>query len=234
MDKQEAIETADEILQEIECFATFIKTRVYGAPNDETHLSYPAECVYEFVLVGAPDYTNSQSNEGAAFVWFGSGTGLGANGTPANADWSIESNQVSAHLGTAVASAGEVTLETSEVYRRYDTVQVVLRNNTDYTIRTACLNDFDFFDASADTVVAATGYIPSEHVIGPSGRSEAEWDQRNMFTGEFVPPGEYYAQAIYWIDGDFHTLFTVTAPFVILDDTPTLPNSWGVIKALFR
>src|SRR2546428_4918363 len=42
------------------------------------------------VVVGAPFYDRGQRNEGAAFVYYGSKTGLGPNGTPANAGWSAE------------------------------------------------------------------------------------------------------------------------------------------------
>ena len=63
---------------------------------------------YDDVIVGASSYDNGQSNEGRVFVWYGSATGLGDNGTPANADWMAESNQASANLGYSVASAGDV------------------------------------------------------------------------------------------------------------------------------
>jgi hypothetical protein len=63
---------------------------------------------YSDVIVGAPDYYNGESYEGAAFVWLGSSSGLGPDGTPANADWFAESNQANANLGTSVASAGDV------------------------------------------------------------------------------------------------------------------------------
>jgi hypothetical protein len=63
---------------------------------------------YGDLVVGADYYENGQTNEGAAFVWYGSATGLGANGTPANADWMAEGNQASGLFGAAVASAGDV------------------------------------------------------------------------------------------------------------------------------
>jgi len=63
---------------------------------------------YSDVLVGAPLYDNGQTDEGRAFAWYGGAGGLGASGTPANADWSAESNQASARFGASVASAGDV------------------------------------------------------------------------------------------------------------------------------
>ncbi len=62
---------------------------------------------YADLAVGAIWYENGQADEGAVFVWHGSPSGLGANGTPGNADWFAESNQNNAHLGTYLA-AGDV------------------------------------------------------------------------------------------------------------------------------
>jgi len=63
---------------------------------------------YADVVVGAENYDHGQDDEGAAFVWYGSGSGLGANGTPANADWSAESGQADAAFGISVGTAGDV------------------------------------------------------------------------------------------------------------------------------
>ena len=63
---------------------------------------------YADVIVGAFQYDNGEEGEGAAFVWYGSASGLGPDGTPANADWSAESDQGSTHLGISVATAGDV------------------------------------------------------------------------------------------------------------------------------
>jgi len=63
---------------------------------------------YDDIIVGAYNYDNVESNEGVVFVWYGSATGLGESGTPANADWQAESNQAKANLGRSVASAGDV------------------------------------------------------------------------------------------------------------------------------
>ncbi len=63
---------------------------------------------YDDVIVGAPYYENGLAGEGAAYVWRGSPTGLGADGTPSNADWSKESDQMFAHFGVSVGTAGDV------------------------------------------------------------------------------------------------------------------------------
>jgi hypothetical protein len=65
---------------------------------------------YADVIVGAPWYDDGDTDEGKAFVWYGSEDGLngGVPGTPANAVWGTQSNQESAQLGWAVSTAGDV------------------------------------------------------------------------------------------------------------------------------
>src|SRR5439155_4465222 len=58
---------------------------------------------YADVIVGAHLYDNGQSNEGRAFVFLGSASGLAS--TPA---WTAESNQANADFGVSVATAGDV------------------------------------------------------------------------------------------------------------------------------
>jgi len=55
------------------------------------------------IIVGAYRYNSS----GAAFVWHGSATGLGATGTPANADWKVISTQGNNEM-TTTSTAGDV------------------------------------------------------------------------------------------------------------------------------
>jgi hypothetical protein len=63
---------------------------------------------YSDVIVGAYRYDAGENEEGAAFLYLGSASGLVANGNPANADVQIESNQEWAWLGHSVAGAGDV------------------------------------------------------------------------------------------------------------------------------
>jgi hypothetical protein len=58
---------------------------------------------YDDVLVGAPYFTNVESFEGLAFVYYGSGSGLSTS-----PNWTAEINQENASFGSAVASAGDV------------------------------------------------------------------------------------------------------------------------------
>jgi hypothetical protein len=58
---------------------------------------------YADVIVGAAYYDNGQYSEGQAFVFHGSAAGLSA--TP---DWTAESDQLYAHFGWSVGTAGDV------------------------------------------------------------------------------------------------------------------------------
>lgn len=60
------------------------------------------------MAVGAYAYDSPEANEGKVFVWYGSATGLGTNGTPANADWEAESNSTGSIFGYSVAAGGDV------------------------------------------------------------------------------------------------------------------------------
>src|SRR5207249_5781797 len=55
------------------------------------------------VIVGAPQYDNGQTDDGRAFVYLGSASGLGT--TPA---WTAECDQAGAECGFSVARAGDV------------------------------------------------------------------------------------------------------------------------------
>lgn len=58
---------------------------------------------YDDVIVGAHKYDNGQSNEGAAFVFHGSSSGVSTTATT-----TLEQNQASAHYGYSVSTAGDV------------------------------------------------------------------------------------------------------------------------------
>jgi hypothetical protein len=58
---------------------------------------------YGDLLIGAQDYELGQIDEGRAFLYQGSATGLAVS--PA---WTAEGNQVSGHFGVSVAAAGDV------------------------------------------------------------------------------------------------------------------------------
>ena len=61
---------------------------------------------YADVIIGAFNYDNGQIDEGRAFVYHGSSSGLST--TP---DWSAESDQVLAYFGISVGTAGDVNAD---------------------------------------------------------------------------------------------------------------------------
>jgi len=62
---------------------------------------------YSDVIVGARLYDAGQTDEGAAFVFHGSASGI-ADGTPASADAQLEGDQANAWMGYSVDGAGDV------------------------------------------------------------------------------------------------------------------------------
>lgn len=58
---------------------------------------------YFDVVVGAPRFSNGEENEGAAFVYYGSPSGLDTNPS-----WIMEGNQANAFFGASVSTAGDV------------------------------------------------------------------------------------------------------------------------------
>ena len=63
--------------------------------------------LYDDVIVGATLYDAGQTDEGAAFIFLGSATGL-ADGDPGNAATRLEGSQVSARFGSGVGGAGDI------------------------------------------------------------------------------------------------------------------------------
>jgi len=62
---------------------------------------------YDDVIVGA--YRYDYASVSGAYVWYGSeADGLGADGTPASADWSVTSDQILSAFGFHVGLAGDV------------------------------------------------------------------------------------------------------------------------------
>ena len=58
---------------------------------------------YADVIVGAPGYDNGESDEGRAFVYYGSASGLFST-----ASWTAESDQAGGEFGGSVSTAGDV------------------------------------------------------------------------------------------------------------------------------
>ncbi len=63
---------------------------------------------YDDIMIGAYLYDGAVANQGAVFVYYGSETGLGALGTPANADWKAVSAQADSRFGYAGDGVGDL------------------------------------------------------------------------------------------------------------------------------
>ncbi|MBK9332673.1 MAG: FG-GAP repeat protein [Ignavibacteria bacterium] len=59
------------------------------------------------VIIGAHEYDNGSTGEGAAFVYTGSATGMGIT-NDSTAEWSSGTSQINAYFGNSVSSAGDV------------------------------------------------------------------------------------------------------------------------------
>ena len=60
---------------------------------------------YADIIIGAPLFTNGQTEEGSANIWLGSVDGIGEN---ADRAWKVEGNGAYAHYGNSVFTAGDV------------------------------------------------------------------------------------------------------------------------------
>ncbi len=69
---------------------------------------------FDDILVGAHQYDGDVANQGAVFVWFGSSTGLGDPGTPANVDWMAVSDQASSYFGFSGDGVGDLNGDGSD------------------------------------------------------------------------------------------------------------------------
>jgi hypothetical protein len=63
---------------------------------------------YADIVIGAYGYKSGGLSVGAAFVWFGSRTGLGSAGSPATAPWKAYGDQANGFFGRSVGTAGDV------------------------------------------------------------------------------------------------------------------------------
>ena len=63
---------------------------------------------YADVIVGANLYDGGQNNEGGAFVYLGSASGIASSSSAASADAQLESNQSDSDFGRSVSGAGDV------------------------------------------------------------------------------------------------------------------------------
>ncbi len=126
---------------------------------------------YGDVIIGASEETvNAHTQAGRVYVWFGgpSGTGnpsgLGPNGTPANADWKAEGDQTGGRLGFFVGTAEDV-------------------NGDGYADIWSC--SFDYSPGGLTQAGATWIWFGGPSGLGPTGTpSNADWVVQGDVAGE--------------------------------------------------
>ncbi len=151
---------------------------------------------YTDVVVGAYWYdVDSTTNAGSAFIWYGSADGLGANGTPVNADVVIQTTQQGAWLGWSVGSAGDVNGDGYDDVLagapRYDqegnddgVVFLRLGAPADETITPAIIGLGQanaYFGTSAGTAGDVNGDNYADIIIGAPGYDNGETNEGGAF-----------------------------------------------------
>jgi hypothetical protein len=153
---------------------------------------------YSDVIVGAELYDNGQTDEGAAFVYHGSATGI--NTTAAAM---VESNQITAFMGVSVASAGDINGDGySDVIvgaRQYDDGEidegaafiyygsVSGMNTTTTTILETNQSSAIIASVASAGDVNGDGY--SDVIIGSSGFDNGETNEGAAFVYHGSPDG---------------------------------------------
>jgi hypothetical protein len=195
--------TADTLLESDQAFA-FFGTSVAGVGDVNGD-------GYADVVVGAEEYDNGTFNEGAAFLFLGSASGI-ADATPATADAQFESNQSGGLLGTSVGGAGDVNGD------GYDDVIVGAQE----------------YDAGQTDEGIALLFLGSASGIAGGGPADAdaqlESDQAGAFFGGGVASagdvnGDGYDDVIVGAEQWNGPSFDEGAAFVFLGSASGVPNS---------
>jgi hypothetical protein len=146
---------------------------------------------YSDVIVGAPAYDNGQTNEGRAFVYHGSASGLATS--PA---WTAESDQANARFGYSVATAGDVNgdgyADVIVGARSYDNGQTDEGRAFAYLGSATGLSPTPVWTAESDQAGASFGYSVatagdvngdgySDVVVGASLYDNGESDEGRAF-----------------------------------------------------
>jgi hypothetical protein len=146
---------------------------------------------YADVIAGAPWFTDPETYEGRVYVYHGSAAGLSP--TP---DWTVESNQDNAYLGTSVSTAGDVNGdgyadvvigakwcangETSEGQAYvYHGSAAGLRSTPDWTAESN--QEYTYFGTSVSTAGDVNGDGYAEVIVGANQYDNGEIDEGQAF-----------------------------------------------------
>ncbi len=138
-------------------------------------------------IVGAPHFSNGESNEGIAYVFYGNATGLNAS-----ASWSFESNQIGAQYGSAVSSAGDVNgdgyadvLISSPFYNNLGRVYLFLGGASGLDSNPAWYAEGDQINAQFGSAISSCGDVNGDGfadiVIGAPFYDNGQTDEGRAF-----------------------------------------------------
>ncbi|MFZ1320725.1 MAG: FG-GAP-like repeat-containing protein [Ignavibacteria bacterium] len=143
------------------------------------------------VIVGADRFDNGESDEGWAFVFYGSATGLSDS-----ADWTAESNQMDGYFGRSVSSAGDVNGDgfsdvivgapfysngqsyEGRVFAYYGS-SAGLSNSSNWTKESNQMDGYFGYSVSSAGDVNGDGY--SDVIIGAYGYDNGESEEGRAF-----------------------------------------------------
>jgi len=196
---------------------------------------------YSDVIVGAPYYDNGQGNEGQAFIFLGSASGLSTT-----AAWTAEGNQVNAYFGQSVATAGDVNgdgySDVTVGAPLYDNGQnnegrafVYLGSASGLSATAVWIEEVDqvsaFFGIFVGTAGDVNGDGYSDIIVGASGYDNGQTDEGRAYvymgsasglaaatswTGESNAEGARYGEAVRTagdVNGDGFDDVLIGAPF---------------------
>lgn len=169
---------------------------------------------YSDVIVGAFLYDNGQTDEGRAFVYHGSASGLATT-----ANWTAESNQASAEYGVSVSSAGDVNGDGyADVIVGADRFEDILPSQLDE----GCI--FIYYGASAGLATSPSWSYESNWCQGQIGVTVAcAGDVNGDGYSDIITGAPYYEEVAARLDAGSAWLFLGSAT------GPSATSSWSIV-----
>lgn len=142
------------------------------------------------IVVGAPDYSNGNSREGAAFLYLGSAQGLMEDHV-----WMIEGNVDNALVGNSVASAGDINGDgfgDIVIGKNHNTSYVFFGNELGLSSTPVIIPKQGYVNNVGDVngdgfsdVIVGGGDIAKVYLGSSSGELTASWEMEGIDQGHF-------------------------------------------------
>jgi len=172
---------------------------------------------YKDVIIGSNLFDNGQTNEGRAYVFHGSSSGL-----PATPNWTTESNKTSAQYGKAVACAGDVNND------NYDDVLIGAPN-----FQNTLANEGKVFlykgSATGLSTTAAWSFVGAQNGANAGTAVSSAKDTNNDGYDDIIIGAPNYDNTLTNEGAAFVFLGTATNPAA----TPNWTKYGGVASALY-